>query len=129
MNYHNLIIKELESQSSFQYGYYDECDEDEKENILTTIDAIEFSINYFNIRFNNNLKHYNNNEVKAYDLFSAKKALEYFNVYTEEFYFLNKEKTHYNYVFRNILRSVINVLYLKINKYKKIKYYYIKGDK
>jgi len=118
MNCYNVIVKELHSQLLFQEGYYDECDENEKENTLITIEAIEFCIKYFHIRFANNFKHYNNDEVRAYDFFSAKKAMEYLNIYVEEFYFLDKEKTQNNFVFRNILRSTINVLNHQINKEK-----------
>jgi len=115
MNYHNIIIKELKSQKSYQEQYYIDCDEDEKENVSISISAIDFCIRYFNIRFTNNLKQYNNDEAKAYDLYSAKKALEYINVYVEEFYFLNKEGTDYNYSFRKKLRDIIHVLHYEIN--------------
>ena len=82
MNYYNLIIKELKSQRNYLNQYLKECEKDEENNIITNIIAIEYCINYFNTRFENNLKHYNNDETKAYDLYSAKKALEYLNIYT-----------------------------------------------
>ena len=84
-------------------------------NIITNIIAIEYCINYFNTRFKNNLKHYNNDEAKAYDLYSAKKALEYLNIYTEEFFFLDKEETENSYTFRKELRDIINLLHNIVN--------------
>ena len=115
LNYYNLIIKELKSQINYLNEYLKECEKDEEDNIVTNIIAIEFCINYFNTRFENNLKHYNNDEVKAYDLFSAKKALEYLNIYVEEFFFLDKDETENSYAFRKELRDVINILHCEIN--------------
>jgi len=63
------------------------------------------------------MKHYNNDEAKAYDLYSAKKALEYLNIYTEEFFFLDKDETENSYAFRKELRNIINILHCEINKY------------
>ena len=117
MNYYNLIIKELISQRNYLNEYLKECEKEEEDNIVTNIIAIESSINYFNTRFENNLKHYNNDEIKAYDLFSAKKALEYLNIYTEEFFFLDKDETENSYTFRKELRNIINTLHCVINKY------------
>jgi len=121
MNYYNLIIKELKSQRNYLNEYLKECEKDEEDNIVTNIIAIEFSINYFNTRFSNNLKHYNNDKTKAYDLFSAKKALEYLNIYVEEFFFLDKDETENSYIFRKELRDIINNLHCKINKYSILK--------
>jgi len=115
MNYHNLIIEELNQQRLSQIEYLKDCEDDENENILISITAIEISINYFNIRFDNNLKHYNNDEERAYDLHSAKKALEYFNIYVEEIYFIGKEKTQNRFTFRKELRNIINVLHNVVN--------------
>jgi len=129
MNYYNLIIKELKSQINYLNEYFKECGKDEEENIITNIIAIEYCINYFNTRFENNMKHYNNDEAKAYDLYSAKKALEYLNIYVEEFFFLDKDETENSYTFRKELRNIVNILHCEINKYKEVKIYYIKGDK
>ena len=73
MNYYNLIIKELKSQINHLNKYLKECEKDEEDNIVTNIIAIEYCINYFNTRFSNNLKHYNNDEEKAYDFFLLRK--------------------------------------------------------
>jgi len=118
MNYYNLIIKELKSQMNYLNEHLKECEKEEENNIITNIIAIEFCINYFNTRFSNNLKHYNNDEVKAYDLYSAKKALEYLNIYTEEFFFLDKEETQNSYTFRKELRNIVNILHCEIDKNK-----------
>jgi len=115
MNYYNLIIKELKSQINYLNKYLKECEKDEEDNIVTNIIAIEYCINYFYTRFSNNLKYYNNDETKAYDLYSAKKALEYLNIYTEEFFFLDKDETENSYTFRKELRSIIHVLHDLVN--------------
>jgi len=115
MNYYNLIIEKLNQQKLSQLDYFKECEDDENENVLISITAIEISIKYFNIRFQNNLKHYNNDEIKAYDLFSARKALEYFNIYVEEIYFIGKEETQNRFTFRKELRNIINVLHNVVN--------------
>jgi len=115
MNYYSLIIKELKSQIKYLNEYLKECEKDEEDNIITNIIAIEYCINYFNTRFSNNLKHYNNDGAKAYDLYSAKKALEYLNIYTEEFFFLDKDETQNSYVFRKELRNIVNILHNVVN--------------
>ena len=115
MNNQNKIIKELKSQMNYLHEYLKECEKDEEDNIVTNIIAIEFCINYFNTRFENNLKHYNNDEAKAYDLFSAKKALEYLNIYTEEFFFLDKDETENSYTFRKELRNIVDILHNIVN--------------
>lgn len=115
MNYYELIINELNQQLTSQIEYFKECEEDEKENVLISISAIEFCIKYFNTRFSNNLRYYNYDKSKAYDEFSAKKAMEYLNIYTEEFFFLHKEETQNNFTFRKQLRCIIHILYSVIN--------------
>ena len=68
------------------------------------------------LRFSNNLKRHNNNPSNAYDLFSAKKAMEYLNIYVEEFFFLTRDKTDGNYYERKELRRLIHLLNDKIGE-------------
>ena len=75
---------------------------------------LDFTKNYLELRFSNNLKQYNNDESKAYDLFSAKKAMVYFNIYVEELFFLTRDKTDGNYYERKFLRQLIHLLNLTI---------------
>lgn len=110
MDYYNLILDKLKLHLSSQEELFNECEVDVRENIFISIKATEFCIDYFNIRFTNNLKHYNNDKIKANDKFSAKKAIEYLNIYTEEFFFLDKPKIKNNYIFRKQLRAIIHML-------------------
>ena len=105
MNYKVFLLKELDNYIAIEYGI----------GYLNNT-AINLCRNYLELRFENNLKQYNNDNSKAYDLFSAKKALEYLNIYAEEFYFLDKIKTHENFYIRSQIRSIILMLHDKINK-------------
>jgi len=75
---------------------------------------LNFTKNYLELRFSNNLKQYNNDESKAYDLFSARKAMEYLNIYVEEFFFLTRDKNDGNYYERKFFRQLIHLLNDKI---------------
>jgi len=77
---------------------------------------LDFTKYYLELRFSNNLKQYNNDKAKAYDLFSAKKAMEYLNIYVEEFFFLTRDKTDGNYHERKFLRELIHILNDKIGE-------------
>ena len=77
---------------------------------------LDFTKNYLELRFSNNLKQYNYDESKAYDLFSAKKAMEYLNIYVEEFFFLARDKNDGNYYERKFFRQLIHLLNLTISE-------------
>jgi len=54
--------------------------------------AYELTYQILANRFQNELRHYNNDEEKAYDVFVAKKNLNYLRVYIEEFLLLDKKE-------------------------------------
>lgn len=77
--------------------------EEGKENIVEfekekghSVDAAEkaYELTYriLDNRFQRELKHFNNDEEKAYDVFVAKKNLDYLRVYVEEFLLLDKKE-------------------------------------
>lgn len=69
------------------------------------------------LRFQNELRQYNNNEERAYDEFIARKNLEYLRVYIEEFMLLNIDESEIEFyrLVRKHMRYLLNDLYLLVN--------------
>jgi len=134
MNYYKLLIDELEDSVNTQFELLDinilngslntkyqilgDNDETYNQDIKLNIKANRICMKFINIRFSNNLKQYNNDVEKAYDLFSAKKTMDYLNIYVEEIFFLDKEETGDNQYIRNELRNLVNMLWYVINNNK-----------
>jgi len=68
-------------------------------------ETIDITKKFFEQRFDNELKHYNNNKEKATDEFITRKNLELFRYYIEETFLL------YNELYNNDNLEVMNTLY------------------
>ncbi|MMZ42191.1 hypothetical protein D1872_37100 [compost metagenome] len=104
-------------------------------NAIIKYEVIPITSKYFETRFSNTLKQFNNVPERAFDLYMTKKNMEFFNQFVEETYLLVAEHIHrrqivplqliiakedtmeqYFRTVRNELRRIIHVLYDEINK-------------
>lgn len=115
MNYYKLLKDEVKQMIKDNKQLQEEDYSKIKTHLNVTEKALNFINNYLDLRFENALKQYNSDKKKAYDEFMAKKFMEYLNIYTEELYLLDKEKTDEQLTYRKQLRSIINYLWDVIN--------------
>lgn len=104
-------------------------------NEIIRYEVIPIASKYFETRFSNTLKQYNNVPERAFDLYMTKKNMESFKQFVEETYLLVAEHIHHRQIVplqlmltkedtleryfrtvRNELRHIIHVLYDEINK-------------
>lgn len=77
--------------------------------------AYDLTLTILTTRFNNELKQYNNDEQRAFDVFIAKKNLDYLRIFIEEFLLLDKEESQIEFykAVRKHMRELLNNLYME----------------
>lgn len=88
MNYKDELLEYVEEGK----GNIVEFEREKGHSVDAAEKAYELTYQILANRFQNELKHYNNHEEKAYDVFVAKKNLNYLRVYIEEFLLLDKKE-------------------------------------
>lgn len=108
MNYTKMLLNTI--------GEFNEENSDDTKN-LYTVKAKELIKAFLTIRFNNELKQYNNDKEKVYDKFIAERSLTLLNCYIEEFYLLDKDVTQEELSIRKKMRQINHHLRNKFNQY------------
>jgi hypothetical protein len=110
-------------------------DGDEFQNAIIRYDVIPLTWKYFETRFTNTLKQFNNVPERAFDLYMTRKNMESFDQFVEETYLLVAKQIHhrqiiplklmlakedrmgdYFYTVRKELRHITHVLHHEINE-------------
>lgn len=115
-NYKDLILNNLKEVLSQNYKeIYEDISE---QHINAIMKANQFVYDFMDLRFTNELKQYNNDSIKAHDLFVARKNLDYLRIYTEEILTLeNNNEDDFEYIhYKKELRNTLNWLYQLIKK-------------
>lgn len=105
MNYKNIIIDYFDAEN---HGLEFESNEDKE--------GFELAKKFFEIRFSNALKQYNNDSKRAFDFHMTKQNLELFRYFIEETYLLGQKevkKEHEN--IRKMMRNIHNHLQIEVN--------------
>lgn len=115
MNYKKLMLDFIQEGKETMYEIYKDGDIS-NETLLAQNKAFDLIYQILTIRFDNELKQYNNDEEKAFDEFIARKNLDYLRIYIEEFLLLDKDKSEIDFykTVRKHMRDLLNNLYTQI---------------
>lgn len=112
MNYRIAALNYIKESQTDEINFYEE----EGRSIDALSKAYELVCSILDTRFENELRQYNNDEEKAYDLFVFKKNLDYLRLYIEEFILLDKPvETIDSYkAVRHHMRQILHGLHKEI---------------
>lgn len=115
-NYKNLILNALNS--IINQNWEETYEEVPVELMKIAKEAYAWTYKFMVIRFENQLKHYNGDEEKAYDFYMAKTALDYYRIYAEEMMLINNcpNCSDHNPRLRKEMRYILNWLHNLINE-------------